>query len=184
MWGLSGPPDLASAGGRGKATLLLSRARSERAPTRIHYGRGFRAPHPGQALLPGLWGPSPAPRPGIPSSLWPEGSRFPVKSSWPRLGGANVSGGSCTEQSSPGGSLSAAGAPSHSTVRVSLAPISRVWRQTFSGGTLPSTGQNRDKIITGITEAKNSLLHSPDSWQWKTPDTEERTTESRALEDE
>ena len=107
--GLSGPPDLASAGDRGKATLLLSRARSESAPTRIHCGRGFRAPRPGQALLPGPWGPSPAPRPGIPSALWPEGSRFPVKSSWPRLGGANVSGGSCPEQSSPGGSLSATG---------------------------------------------------------------------------
>lgn len=56
-------------------------------------------------------------------------------------------------------------APTHSMVGVPLVPVSPKCegRLTFSGRSVPSTGQNRDKIITGITEAKNSLLHSPDS---------------------
>lgn len=151
--GLSEPQPLASARGQRKAMLLLSKARSEFSPTRIRYRDSLRVPHPGQPGSISRAGGQAPPQtcslgsqpPAHPSSLWLEGSHFPVRPSWPWLGGAGVSGGLWTEQSPRGPSDHRGGRPpSRQGLPCPPPTPERGDRLTFSGRTLPSTGQIRD----------------------------------------
>lgn len=130
--------------------------------TRLH---SLSSPRPLEAV-----GGRGSPRSGPPATLQPpvpsdwKVSEVPLRPSWPLLNGGQRLP-QWTEQPDERRRLrhhSGRLAPSKQSSS-SPCPLNAETDEHFPTETYQVPGRNRDKIITGY-QAKNSLLHSPDSW--------------------